>query len=83
MAFLDDLVTIRDQLASELKTEMARRAALVAAGKPAPTNYSLDGKSVQWDGYLSGMLARIKEMNELVNKTGADGGIPERIIANY
>lgn len=82
MAFLTDLVAVRDALAAELSAEMARRATLVAAGNPPPTDYSLGGKSVQWNAYLSGMLKLIDDANVLVIKAGGEG-VPEQWVRGY
>jgi hypothetical protein len=64
MAYVDDLKTARDNLAAELKAETVRRKALVDAGNPPPTNYSVSGKSVDWNGYLAAMTARLKDLNQ-------------------
>lgn len=82
MAFLADIVTIRDQLVSEFKAEMTRRAALVAAGHPPPTDASMGGKSVQWNAYVTTMTAQIKEWNAFVIAAGGEG-IPEQWMKVY
>lgn len=66
MAYVDDLTTIRDNLVGELKNETTRRLALTAAGHPPPTTYSVGGRNVDWNGYLGVMVARIKEMDDLL-----------------
>jgi hypothetical protein len=81
VAFLTNLVSIRDALAAELLKELQRRAALVADGKPPPTDYSLGGKSVQWNAYVSGMQKLIMEQNKLVIAAGGEGIIEEWIRA--
>ena len=82
MAYLDDLVTIRDQFVNELKTEMTRRAALVATGIPPPTTYSMAGKSVSWDSYVTMMTKQIQDWNQLIIETGGEG-IGEKWIRAY
>lgn len=77
------LVTIRDNLEKELQDETLRRATLTAAGHPPPTSYTSGGKSVSWNEYVSTMRESIKELNELINVTGADGGFPEGSIVAY
>jgi hypothetical protein len=79
----DDLQAIRDNLIAELKGETARRAALVAAGNPPPTTYTVKGRSTDWNGYLTAMIAQIKEMNELVIACGGDGGLYEQVLRGY
>ncbi len=83
MAFADDLTTIRNQLAAELKGETARRAALVAAGNPAPATYSVGGKNTDWNGYLSMMLDKINTLNEQVVAAGGDGGLYEEVLRGW
>ena len=61
MSLASDLAAIRDNLVAELKGETTRRAALVAAGNPPPTTYSVGGKQVSWNEYMTMMLAKIKE----------------------
>lgn len=65
------LTNIRDNLEKELEDETARRAALTAAGHPPPTTYSVGGRSVDWNGYLSAMQAQIGYYNDLLNKSQA------------
>lgn len=79
----DDLQAIRDSLIAELKGETARRAALVAAGNPAPATYSVGGKNVSWNEYLTMMVEQVKAMNELVIAAGGDGGLYEQVIRGY
>ncbi len=83
MSFADDLTTIRDNMVAELKGETARRAALVAAGNPAPTTYSVSGKSMSWNEYMSTMLKNIKDTNETLVQVGGDGGLYEVIVEGY
>lgn len=75
MAYLTDLTAARDSLLAEIKGETARRAALVAAGNPPPTTYSVGGRNVDWNGWLGAVMAHLKEMNELIAAGDpADGG---------
>lgn len=83
MSYLTDVLAIRDALVTELKMEMTRRAALVAAGNPPPVSYSLDGKSVSWNEYLSLMTGKIREFNQMVISAGADGGIIDEWVRGY
>lgn len=82
MSYLSDLVAIRDAYAAELKAELARRAALVAAGHPPPTDASLNGKTVSWNVYQRTMMDLIKSSNELVITAGGEG-IPEEWVRAY
>jgi hypothetical protein len=66
----DELMTLQTivaNLEAELLNETTRRLALTAAGNPPPTSYSVGGKMVDWNGYMSSMLARIKEAKALLN----------------
>lgn len=80
---LTRLKNIRDNLEKELENETSRRAALTEAGKPAPATYSLGGKSVSWSEYVSSRIKDIKELNEMINMAGADGGIPDFSLKGY
>ena len=72
---------IRNSFEKELENEMARRLALTEAGNPPPTNYSCDGRSVSWDGYVSMMTEKIEKWNSLIlNMGGDEGGIPETVV---
>lgn len=66
MAFTDDLITARNNLAEELRRETARRLTLVTAGDPPPTTYSFAGRNYDWNGYLRTVLEQIKALNEAV-----------------
>ncbi len=79
----DGITAIRDSLIAELKAETARRVALVQAGNPPPTTYSVGGKSVEWNAYLTEMRESIKEWNELVIACGGDGGLYEITETGY
>lgn len=81
--FVDNMTAARNSLAAEFAGEAARRAALVAAGNPAPTSYSVSGKSMSWNEYVSTMNAQIKELNETIVAMGGDGGLYETIIEGY
>jgi diacylglycerol kinase family enzyme len=83
VAYADDLAAIRDNLIAELKGETARRAALVAAGKPPPATYTVSGKTVDWTGYVTAMQDLIQKQTELVVAAGGDGGLYEEITRGY
>lgn len=84
MAYLDDLLTARDSLAAELAGELARRAAIVAAGGIPPISYSGDGKSVSFNEWVSTCRRELAELNTLIIQTGADtGGIYEDTLKAY
>jgi len=72
-SYLENLVLTRDAMAAELAAEMARRAALVAAGHPPPISGSFGGKSVSWTEYVTSMQKAIADMNALIVATGAEG----------
>lgn len=80
---LTRLKNIRDNIESELENETARRLALTEAGQPPPASYSLGGKSVSWSEYLTSRKQDIIDLNELINATGADGGIAEKWVRGY
>lgn len=82
MAYLTDLVEVRDAFVAELKAELARRAALVGAGNPPPTDYSIGGRSVTWNAYLAGMTDQIERWNDLVVKAGGEG-VPDFSFRGY
>ena len=65
MSQLQDLQAIVANLIAEVKAETARRAALTAAGNPAPTTYQVAGRQVDWNGYLEAMRDQIKAYREL------------------
>jgi len=77
VAAVDDLMAARDSLAAEIKGETARRAALVAAGKPAVATYSVGGKSVSWGEWLGGKVKEMTDLNALIQAMGGDGGLYE------
>lgn len=78
---LTRLKAIRDNLEKELEDETLRRATLTAAGDPPPATYNVSGKSVDWNGYITTMVAQIKAINDLIIAAGGDdGGIPEAVI---
>ncbi len=81
--FVTQLEAIRDNLAAELAGETARRAAIVAAGNPAPATYTVSGKTVQWTEYLTAILDKIAVLNQQVIAAGGDGGIIEEYIRAY
>jgi hypothetical protein len=81
---LTRLRNIRDNLQKELEDETARRAALVAAGNPPPTSYSVGGKSVSWNDYYRTMMQMVKDADEMVLMAGGDdGGVPEVIVRTW
>ncbi len=79
----DGLQAIRDALINELAAETARRAALVAAGNPAPASYQVGGKQVQWNEYILAMSQQIREWNAFIVAAGGDGGLYEVVIQGY
>jgi hypothetical protein len=74
--YAENLILIRDQLAAEFAGETARRAALVAAGLPPPTTYSIDGQMVDWNGYIRAMR---EEMAALSDEIAENAEIPYEI----
>ncbi len=83
MSFITDIKAARDSLSAELKGETARRAAIVAAGNPPPTTYTVGGKNYSWNEYLTMMLAQIKDFNQTVIDAGGDGGLLDEIVQGY
>ncbi len=63
---LENLIAARDSMAAELAGEAAARAALVAAGKPAPVTYTNGNETVNWTGYYAEMTAQIANLNKLI-----------------
>lgn len=75
---LTRLLNIRDNLEKAVEDELARVAALTAAGHPPPVSYSVSGKSVSWTDWYRSMLEQIQKMNDYIIAAGGDsGGIPE------
>lgn len=66
MALLDDLKAARDNLATELRQETARRVALTAAGNPPPTTYTSGGRSFDWNGYVRAVRAEIQSLITMI-----------------
>lgn len=64
MAYADDLVTIRDNLATVVKNETA---AWVTNGPKA--TYSIDGQSVSWNEWLTTMMDRLAALDEQIAAT--------------
>lgn len=60
------LTNIRDHLEKELEDELFERREAQLRGDGVKTNYSFGGRTVSWDGYLAGMMARIKEISEIL-----------------
>ena len=56
MAYLDDLKTTRDQMASIL-------VEITTSPKPS---YSIDGQAVSWTEYLKMLQDQLSKMNELI-----------------
>ena len=56
MAYIDDLKTARDNLATQIKDVTAQ---------PKP-NYSIDGQTVGWGDYLRQLLAAQKEIEAAI-----------------
>ncbi|MGH8358110.1 MAG: hypothetical protein ACRESF_11510 [Pseudomonas sp.] len=79
----DDLQTIRDNLIAELKAETARRLVLIQAGNPPPMTYSVGGKQVSYNEYLTMMSEQIKAWNELIIAAGGDGGLYEDVVRGW
>lgn len=75
---LTRLKNIRDNLEKELEDETAYRA----TNGPKPT-YSVGGKNVDWNGYLSMMLKAIKDAEDAILAAGGDGGFPEEYMRSY
>ena len=59
--YLENLVIIRDGYAQSLATE----AAYQVANGPKP-DYSIDGQSVSWEAWRSGMMKKLEELNDLI-----------------
>ena len=81
--YFENLVTARDKLAQVLAEEMTRVAVLTAAGHPPPTTYSVGGRSVDWNGWRAGVVDQLDKMNDLIVKTGADGGLVDEFVRVY
>lgn len=61
MAFVDDLIAARDNLARELRLETEARLADQLAGKGVKTTYTANGRAVDWNSYVREMLAAIQQ----------------------
>jgi hypothetical protein len=70
VAYLDEITAARDSLAAVIKGELARQAALVAAGNPPAVTYSAGGRSMDWNGWLKDAMDTLKTMNEAVVSAG-------------
>lgn len=62
------LTNIRNNLESELEDFTVERIADQAAGRGVRTTYSVNGRSVDWNGYLAGMLAQIKAIDDYMHQ---------------
>ena len=80
---VERLVRIRDNLAEEFDNETARRAAITAAGNPAPTTYTVSGKNFDWTGYVREMQKLIRDANQDVINAGGDGGLINEFIQGW
>lgn len=76
---LTRLKNARDNLEKEVEDETARRAALTAAGKPAPTSYSFGGRSMSWNEWLNATSAAIKAYSEMASAEE----VPEASVRVY
>lgn len=74
---------VRDNLLAELANESARRAALTAAGNPAPATYQAGNKQVHWTEYVVAMQKLIADQNALIIAMGGDGGLYEIVSRGY
>jgi hypothetical protein len=57
MAYIDDLITARNNFAAKLAAESAN---------PKPT-YSIDGQSVSWTEYYKFLSEQVDRLNEQIN----------------
>lgn len=64
--YLENLVTIRDGIASLIATEVAYQ--LTNGPKPS---YSIDGESVDWPGWFAAMSDRLDSLNEQIKRARA------------
>jgi hypothetical protein len=83
VAFVDTLAATRDSLAAEFQAECARRKALTDQGLVPPVSYSIDGRSVPWNDYISMMAQKLIDLNKAVVEAGGDGGVGEYRIIGY
>lgn len=74
---------IADNVRGELKAESARRLALTAAGHPPPTSYSVGGRNVSWNEYMSTMMQMAKDAQDMANSMGGDDGICDEFVRMY
>lgn len=66
MSYVDDLTSARDSLATELKTETAQRVTDQTAGRGVKTTYTANGRTVDWNGYLTAAIANLKSLDEAI-----------------
>ena len=58
MAYVDDLIIIRDNLVEAIKT---------ATANPKP-NYVVDGRSFSWSDYLKNLREQLAAINDQINQ---------------
>jgi hypothetical protein len=61
VSFVDDLKSARDNLAADLK---AQTALWLASG--GGVNHTIEGESVDWQGWLAGRMAAIQALNQQI-----------------
>lgn len=60
MAYQDDLITARDNIAAQI-------ASITANPKPS---YSIDGQSVSWGEHFNNLMSQLKELESAVQRAG-------------
>jgi hypothetical protein len=80
---LTRLLAIRDDLEKVIADELARVAALTAAGNPAPTTYTAGGRTFAWNDWYKNAMENLRKINELIVLAGADGGFGEVLMRGY
>jgi len=71
MAYVDDLVTARNNIAALLKD-------ITANPKP---DYSIDGKSVSWGSYLTQLQEQLRNLDEAIMRGDGSWEIESRGIS--
>jgi hypothetical protein len=61
LPYVDDLISIRQNIATMVKTETA----LWVTGGPKP-DYSIDGQSVSWTAWLSAMTDKLAALDKQI-----------------
>ena len=69
MSVLTDLQTARENLATELRIETTARRTAQDAGQGVKTNYTANGRTVDWLGYLKAMMTAIADLDALILAT--------------